>query len=146
MAAHPTAHMSAPHLSVCFCFSTNASYLGNHTPSPHRRAPAHRDPRQDRDVPTDPAVLPDVNLLARLWALGAVAYLRVQRVGAAEQRDVRTKERACPNADGAGVDPRRVRVDKHTLAQFDLRAVVHVRRALYQRIIVELRLVGGSVR
>jgi len=55
------------------------------------------------------------------------------------------EQRTCSYANDGRVDPGRVGVDEDTLAQLDLRSVVHVYWSFNPWLIVKLCLIGSSI-
>ncbi|KAF2144250.1 uncharacterized protein K452DRAFT_155374 [Aplosporella prunicola CBS 121167] len=97
---------------------------------------------QDAHAAADPAVLPDVDFLAELGAVGAVAEEGIERVGAAVEGDVGTDEGARADGHQARVEDGAAVVDVHILAQLDIGAVVHVYGGLNPSIVFEEIFVG----
>ena len=94
--------------------------------SPHsnRTSLSNPHPRKDDHVPTKPAVLSHVDLLAELRAFGAVPQGAVERVGARIETAIRAHEGPGADSDGAGIDEGSVEVEEEAGAEFDVAAIV----------------------
>ena len=106
-------------------------YLRYHTPRPDRTALPNPYPRKDDHVPTKPAVLSHVDLLAEFRAFGAVPQGRVERVGARVETAIRAHEGPGADSDGAGVDEGGVEVEEDAGAELDIAAIVDVDWGVY---------------
>ena len=108
-------------------------YLRYYTPRPDRTTLPNPHPRKDDHVPTKPAILSHVDLLAELRAFGAVPQGWVERVGARVETAIWAHDGPGADRDGAGIDEGGVEVEEDASAELDVTAIVDVDGGIYPR-------------
>jgi hypothetical protein len=102
----------------------NTTYLGHNTPSSHSRALPNPHTRQNDHIATDPAVFFNPNFLAHFWSCCAAPNLWIQRMCAAVDRHVRSKQSSSTDGHQAGVDNGAIEIDEDAFTYADIGAVV----------------------
>lgn len=120
-------------------------HLRDNTPSPNGSSLPYRHPRQDRHIPSNPAVLADVDFLPILRPVGSIPQGRIQRMSPAVQTDIGPEHGPRSNGHQTGVDDDAVEVDEDALAQFHVEPVVNSHRGLNPRLILKESLVFVGV-
>lgn len=93
--------------------------------SANNAAPSNRDPWQYTHVPTDPAILSNMDLLTELWSLCTVTKGRIKRMGARVEATVRADKSAGTDGDETGVQENGIKVHKDILTKPYVVTVVH---------------------
>jgi len=104
------------------CHNRKRRYvLGNYTSCANRTAFSNPHTRENRDISSQPAVLLNMNLSPEFRSFGAVADLRVERMGSTEQRNIRSQKTSITDGDFTCIKNRTVEIYKDIFAENDVR-------------------------
>lgn len=112
-------------------------YLRDHTSSSNSCTLPDCHPGENSDIPGQPTILTDMDLLSRFGAFGPIAQGRVQRVSSAVQVHIGTEHGPCPDRHQTGVDNVAVGIDKDAFTRLHIKPVVHSDGSLYPWFILE---------
>jgi hypothetical protein len=90
--------------------------LSNNTPGTNRHTPTNSDSRKHYDIAAKPTVLTNSDRLPEFRALDTIAEERIEGMGTAVERAVRSDESASSDCDQAGINEDSVVVDVDTFA------------------------------
>lgn len=109
--------------------------LCNNAPGADNAALPNSDSWQDAYIPSNPTVFPNMDFLAELWTLSAVANGRVKGMSAGIEAAIWTHKRTRADSDEAGIQKNGIEVDKDVLTKTNVVAVVHCHWWLDPRVI-----------